>query len=355
MEEKKIRIGISLGDINGISSEILIKALSDERIYKYAHIIIYGSESALNYAQKSVAEFKTKFHVIQKNENKTTFKTANVFDIGGPNVIITPGQANDFAGKLAIQFLNTALEDLKLNKIDVLVTAPLNKSTIKEKEVFTGHTEYIAKFFNASESMMLMVYENLRVGLVTNHLPLEDVKKNLNANLILRKLQIMQKSLKQDFGIDKPKIAVLSLNPHAGDNGLLGNEEKEIILPAITKAKENGILAWGVYAADGFFGNGLFTQFDGVLAMYHDQGLIPFKALSGSRGVNFTAGLSIVRTSPDHGTAYDIVGKDIAEYESILSAIYTAIDIYNTRSNYKFYSSNPMKRNQDPKRDESKK
>jgi 4-hydroxythreonine-4-phosphate dehydrogenase len=347
-EGKKIRIGISMGDINGISPEVIIKALSDERMYKFCQFVVYGSEAALSYHQKNIANHKAHFNVLEP-EAKLSHTKPNLLEIGGNTVIITGGQANDFAGKLALQFLNTALEDLKSGKIDALVTAPLNKSTIKvDKDIFTGHTEYIAKYFNASESMMLMVYNEMRVGLVTNHLPLDDVKKNLNANLITRKIKALHKSLKEDFGLEHPKIAVMGLNPHAGDNGLLGNEEKDIIYPAIQKAKESNILAFGPFAADGFFGTGQYEHFDGVLAMYHDQGLIPFKSISMSEGVNYTAGLPVIRTSPDHGTAYDIVGKDKADYTSMLNSIFYAIDLAQNRISHKIYAANPLQKQSKP-------
>lgn len=346
MEEKKrIRIGITLGDINSIAPEVVIKALFDERLMRYCQFIVYGNETAINYHKKLIAHHKTNFHVLAAGENKLNSKIPNLLHMGDQNTIVNLGQPSDIAGKWALQFLNQALQDLKENKIDGIVTAPLNKSTIKlDKEVFTGHTEYISKFFNVAETMMLMVYRELRVGLVTNHLPLEQVSAAINANLIQKKLKLFQKSLKDDFGIDKPRIAVLSLNPHAGDAGLLGKEEKDIIAPAIQKAQESDILAYGPFAADGFFGNGQYKFFDGVLAMYHDQGLIPFKAISGAEGVNFTAGLPIIRTSPDHGTAYDIAGKDCANYESMLNAIYTVIDIHAARQDKIEYGSNPIQK-----------
>ena len=344
-EKKKLKIGITLGDINSIAPEIVIKALHDERLMKFCQFIVYGNEVAINYHKKLIANYKTNFQIITEADPKLSSKIPNLINFGDQNTILNLGQANDFAGKWALTFLNAALEDLKEGKIDALVTAPLNKSTIKiEKDTFTGHTEYISKFFNVQESMMLMVDHDLRVGLVTNHLPLEQVSSQINSALILKKLKIFQKSLKEDFGIEKPKIAVLSLNPHAGDSGLLGKEEKEIILPAVQKAIETDILAFGPFAADGFFGNGKFKFFDGVLAMYHDQGLVPFKAISGAEGVNFTAGLPIIRTSPDHGTAYDIAGKDLANHDSILNAIYLALDIHDNRQNLKEYGANPIQK-----------
>lgn len=346
MEEKKrIRIGITLGDINSIAPEVVIKALFDERLMKYCQFIVYGNETAINYHKKLIAHHKTNFHLLQAGDTKWNNKIPNLLHMGDQNTIVNLGQPSDIAGKSAMQFLNQALQDLKDQKIDGIVTAPLNKSTIKlEKDTFTGHTEYISKYFNAAETMMLMVYRELRVGLVTNHLPLEQVSAAINSNLIQKKLKLFQKSLKQDFGIDKPRIAVLSLNPHAGDAGLLGKEEKEIIAPAIQKAQENDVLAYGPFAADGFFGNGQYKFFDGILSMYHDQGLIPFKAISGAEGVNFTAGLPIIRTSPDHGTAYDIAGKDQANYESMLNAIYLVMDIHAARQNKIEYGSNPIQK-----------
>jgi 4-hydroxythreonine-4-phosphate dehydrogenase len=344
-EKKKIKIGITLGDINSIAPEVVIKALYDERIMKFCQFIVYGNEVAINYHKKLIAHYKTNFHLLTQTENKLNHKSPNLISIGDQHTIVNLGQANDFAGKMALSFINTALQDLKEGKIDALVTAPINKSTIKlEKETFTGHTEYISKYFGSQESMMLMVHNDLRIGLATNHLPLEQISSSLNANVIMRKLKIFQKSLKEDFGIDKPRIAVLSLNPHAGDNGLLGKEEKEIIIPAIQKSMDADLLAYGPFAADGFFGTGQFKYFDGILAMYHDQGLIPFKALSGSEGVNFTAGLPVIRTSPDHGTAYDIAGKDLADHSSLLNAIYLALDVHAARQLKVEYGSNPIQK-----------
>lgn len=345
MDEKhKIRIGITLGDINGISPEIIIKALSDERLYKYGTFIVYGSEVAIKYHQKLLPDYKANFNILS-GDSKISLTRPNLIEIGGSQAIVTMGQANDSAGRLAMSFLNAALSDLKSNKIDALITCPLNKSTIKlEKEPFTGHTEFISKYFNASETMMLMVYENLRVGLVTNHLPIEEISKNLNSQLIINKIKTLNQTLSKDFAIHRPKIAVLGLNPHAGDNGLLGKEEKEIILPAIQKATAQGIFAYGPFAADGFFGNGLYKNFDAVLAMYHDQGLVPFKSISGSEGVNYTAGMPIIRTSPDHGTAYDIAGKNLADINSLLNCIFYTKDILINRSHYTEDTASPMKR-----------
>jgi len=258
---------------------------------------------------------------------------------------LTIGQASKEAGMFAFKSLEAAVADLASNKVDVIVTAPIDKDSIQSKDFnFPGHTEYLAKFANTDKVLMFLVSEALKVGIVTGHLPLKDVAQNISKEKIHEKLLLMQESLVKDFGVNKPKIAVLGLNPHAGDNGLIGTEEKDIIIPAIREAQEKGMLVYGPFGADGFFGAGSYKRYDAVLAMYHDQGLAPFKALAFDQGVNFTAGLPVVRTSPDHGTSYDIAGKGIADESSLRAAIFTACDVYRQRKASREYSSNPLKR-----------
>ncbi|HQG38918.1 MAG TPA: 4-hydroxythreonine-4-phosphate dehydrogenase PdxA, partial [Chitinophagales bacterium] len=253
------------------------------------------------------------------------------------------GTPTDITGSYALKSLEAACEALKNKQIDVLVTAPINKKVIHSyKFPFAGHTEYLMTQFEAKENLMFMVSDNLRVGLVTNHLPIKEVAANITKEKIIRKLQLMETSLREDFGIDKPRIAVLALNPHAGDFGVIGKEETDIILPAIKEVKDKGMVVFGPYPADGFFGSCNYNKFDGILAMYHDQGLIPFKHIAGEEGTNFTAGLNIVRTSPDHGTAEDIAGKGIADETSFRKAIYMAVDIFNQRNNLSEMRANPL-------------
>lgn len=339
----KINIGITIGDINGVGPEVIIRTLADERILQHCDVTIFGDSSFINYYKNIVGEPQFKFFNLNKWEN-INHKIPNVVSVVEDKVNIEPGQATEVSGQVALRSIDKALEALKDGHIQALVTAPLNKHNIPEGEhKFTGHTEYIARSFEAEESLMFLTYENLRVGLATNHVPLQDVAKVLSPEIILKKLRIMNDSLKRDFLINQPKIAVLGLNPHAGDNNLLGNEETDIIMPAIAKAKDEGIFIIGPFAADGFFGSGHYKQFDGILAMYHDQGLVPFKTLSFSEGVNFTAGLSVVRTSPDHGTAYDIAGKGKANPGSFRTALFQALDIYRNRLEYDDMTANPVK------------
>lgn len=333
MNKDKIKIGISIGDINGIGLEIIIKTLMDNRMMNHFTPIVYGSPRIASYHRKVLGINDFSFNRI-RDVKEASQKRPNMQVCWNEEVIIELGKSSNVAGEYALKSLQYALDDLKTGKIQALVTAPVNKNNMQSDAFkFPGHTEYLQHEFGASNSLMFLISDNLRVGVVTGHIPLKEVASQITKENILKKLKLMNNSLKTDFGISKPRIAVLGLNPHAGDNGTLGMEEQEIIAPAIQHAKENNnILAFGPYPADGFFGSGKFSSFDAVLAMYHDQGLIPFKALEFGSGVNFTAGLPIIRTSPDHGTGYDIAGKNQADIDSFRSAIFAAIDIYKTRN-----------------------
>ena len=344
IENKKVRVGITVGDINGIGLEVIIKTFKDNRMYQQIIPVIYGSTKVANIHRKVLRMSDFRFNIINKVEDAKP-KKVNLINLGGDeNIKVELGKPTKDSGEFAFKSLEAATKDLAEGKIDVLVTAPINKDAIQNAGFkFPGHTEYLAHLSKTDNYLMLLMNDVLKIGVVTGHIPLKDVAESLNTKDIINKIEILNKSLKSDFGIIKPKIAVLGLNPHAGDNGKIGTEEKDIILPAILKSKEKDILVYGPYSADGFFGSGSFKDFDGILAMYHDQGLAPFKALSFGSGVNFTAGLPIVRTSPDHGTAYEIAGQRKADAESFRHAIYAAIDIYNQRSNYKTITANPLK------------
>jgi 4-hydroxythreonine-4-phosphate dehydrogenase len=334
MNQRKIKpiIGISIGDINGIGAEVTMKALLDARIQRLITPVIYAHSKALNYYKKELQ--LDEFNYLQiKSIEEIHHKKINVINVLEECPEIHPGVETHEAGKMALAALNHSIADLKAKKIDALVTAPLNKNNINQEDFpFVGHTEHLTAAFDVSESLMFLVAEEIRVGLVTGHIPLKDVSTKITAGAISKKLDLMITSLTQDFGILKPKIAVLGLNPHAGEDGLLGSEEKEIIIPQVRAYKEKGHLVFGPYPADGFFGMMHHKKFDGVLAMYHDQGLIPFKAMAFETGVNFTAGLPVIRTSPDHGTAYNIAGKKIADEGSMRAAIFQAYDIINART-----------------------
>lgn len=341
-KNKKLKVGISHGDINGIGYEIIIKSLSDQRMMDLFTPIVYGSSKVASYHRKINGFHDFSFNIIDKSASPH-LKKANLIEITDKDVKVEIGKSSRIAGELAFTALEASVEGLKQNNIDVLVTSPINKSNIQSEQFdFPGHTEYLAKKFDVEDYLMLMVSGNLRLGVVTGHIPIQDVSKTLSIDLISRKIKILHESLIKDFGISKPKIALLGLNPHAGDDGLLGKEENEIIIPAIKKAFEEEILVFGPYPADGFFGANTYNEFDGVLAMYHDQGMIAFKTLSFDSGVNFTAGLPIVRTSPSHGTAYEIAGKRKASTSSFHEAIYLAIDIFNNRKMYAELTENPL-------------
>lgn len=343
MIQNKIVVGISHGDINGVSYEVIIKSLMDNRIFDFCVPIVYGSAKVAAYHRKALNINNFSFNNI-KSADEANVKRANIINCLDDNVRVELGKSTNIAGESSLISLENAVKDLKEGKIDVLVTAPINKDNVQsEKFNFPGHTEYLTKESKSKESLMFMVSENLKVGVVTTHLPLSKVPEAITEEAILNKLRIMNKSLIQDFRIRKPKIAVLGLNPHAGDNGLLGKEEVDIIVPTLNKAKEEGILALGPYPADGFFGSDNFKKFDAILAMYHDQGLTPFKALAFNSGVNYTAGLDFIRTSPGHGTAFELAGLNQASEVSFRNALYLACDIFRSRTEYKEISKNPLK------------
>ncbi len=340
----RLRVGITHGDFNGVGYEVILKMLDDARILELCTPIIYGSAKIAAFYRKSL-ELAGPWQPVQINSAADASADAvNIINVIGQEAHITPGEASKEAGEAAFIALERAVEDLKNGHIDVLLTAPINKSTIQSDTFrFPGHTEYLAaSAADGSQPLMILFNENIRVALVTTHLPIAKVPEAITTENIVEKLALFNKSLTTDFAVVKPRIAVLALNPHAGEEGLLGKEEKEIIAPAIEKARQMKIHAFGPYAADGFFGNGLYTKFDGVLAMYHDQGLAPFKTLAMDSGVNFTAGLPFVRTSPDHGTGYDIAGKNRASEESMRAALYAAIDIYRSRQTFNEMTASPL-------------
>ena len=331
---RMIRVGITHGDINGVGYEIIMKALSDERMVEMCTPVIFGSAKLMTYFRK-MFDIEGFTYTVVDSVDDIIDGECNLVNISSEEYKVEIGQATEISGKAAVASLNAAVEAMKNGHVDVLVTAPINKKAVQSDEFnFPGHTEYLEKQFGVDEVAMIMVTDNLKVGVVTGHIPLKNVCKSITTEKILKKLRLMKTSLQRDFGIDAPKIAVLGLNPHCGDGGLLGDEEQQIILPAVQAATEEGIMAFGPYSPDGFFGLGNYSKYDAVLAMYHDQGLTPFKALAFEEGVNYTAGLPIIRTSPDHGTAYEMAGRDIADPRSMISAIYTAIDIFNRRADY---------------------
>jgi len=343
MQQQRPLIGISTGDVNGIGIELIIKTFSDHRILELCTPVIFASNKVINFYRKAMPEIIFNYQST-KDFNRISHKQVNVFNCWEEEVAITPGQLTDTGGFYAVKSLAAAAEALKERKIHGLVTAPIHKKNIQSNGFnFTGHTPFLKHVFGANDVLMLMTAENFKVGLVTEHVPISEVAKHITREAILSKLNILKDSLIKDFGIDKPKIAVLGLNPHAGDEGLIGKEEEEIIKPAIKDAKHS-MLVFGPYSADAFFARNQQLKFDAVLAMYHDQGLIPFKSLSIGEGVNYTAGLPVVRTSPDHGTAFDIAGKNKADASSFIAAIYSCIDIINQRYEYEENRKNPMKK-----------
>jgi 4-hydroxythreonine-4-phosphate dehydrogenase len=342
---EKLKIGISIGDVNGIGLEVIIKTLADSRIYDYCTPIVYGHTKVASFYRRTTHIEELNFTVIGKAAEASARKERKpqMINCWEEDVKIEPGVVNNAVGKYAFLSLERATNDLIAGHIDVLVTAPINKDTIQGEEFnFPGHTEYLQDRGGAAESLMFLVSDNLKVGVVTGHIPVAKVAESITTEKIVAKLKLMDHSLRNDFWVRKPKIAVLGLNPHAGDNGLIGEEEKTIIAPALEEARNNNILAFGPYAADGFFANGSYLQFDAVLAMYHDQGLIPFKQIAFESGVNFTAGLNFVRTSPDHGTAYDIAGKNKASEVSFREAMFTAMHIVKHRRETLELEENPL-------------
>jgi 4-hydroxythreonine-4-phosphate dehydrogenase len=343
MEPHKLRIGITHGDINGIGYEVIIKTLSDSRLLETCTPIVYGSPKVAAYHRKALDVELFSFNQIA-NAREANSKRVNIINCVDEEIRVELGKSTPEAGEASLLALQAAVRDLKSGDIDVVVTAPINKENIQSEQFrFPGHTEFFASEFAAKNFMMLMVSEQLKVGVVTGHIPVQQVPLSLTKEKILTNIRILHKTVLEDFSIRKPRIAVLGLNPHAGDHGVIGSEDQDIIKPAIKQASEEGIIALGPFAADGFFGSGDYKKFDAVLAMYHDQGLIPFKLLAFESGVNYTAGLPIIRTSPGHGTAYDIAGKGVASEDSFRNAIYLAIDVFASRKQFKDLSKNPLK------------
>jgi 4-hydroxythreonine-4-phosphate dehydrogenase len=337
-------VGITTGDLNGIGLECIIKIFSDQRVLEFCTPVVFGNNKVLNFYRKALPEVNINYNNI-KDLTKLSPKQVNIVNTWEEDVAITPGSLNEIGGKYAVQSLLAATQALKENKIHALITAPIHKKNVKTEEFpFTGHTPFLKDFFGVKDVLMLMCAENMRVGLVTEHVPVSEIAKHITKESIISKLRLMKDSLRRDFGIDKPRIAVLGLNPHAGDEGLIGKEDDEIIRPAVIESKKSDMLVYGPYAADAFFARGNHEKFDGVLAMYHDQGLIPFKSLAKGLGINYTAGLPGVRTSPDHGTAFDIAGKDKADESSFREAIFVALDIHAKRSGYQDAHRNPLRK-----------
>ena len=342
----RIKIGISIGDFNGVGLEIILKTFAQKKIFDYCTPILYGASKVVSY-HKNIVGSNLQFQSVRSPEVAGSGKLS-IVNCWNDNVTITLGKPSESSGKYAILSLEAAANDLRDQKIDALVTAPINKSAMQLAGFsFPGHTEYLTKQLEGEESLMFMVSDHLKVGLVTNHLPLGDVPIALTKEKLSKKLHIMNESLKMDFGLERPSIAVLGLNPHAGDAGLLGDEEDKLIRPVVIENKKKGMLVMGPFSADAFFGSGQYKKFDAVLAMYHDQGLIPFKTLTFGEGVNFTAGLKGVRTSPDHGTAYDLAGKNEADHASFRNAIFKAIDICRNRSEYEDLKKNALVKRKD--------
>lgn len=350
------KLGITIGDINGIGLEVILKTFEDTRLLELCQPIIYGSSKIVSYHKNIVeADSKIQFHSINRIEEAKE-GVLNVLNCWEETVKISLGEITEEAGTYAFKSMEYAVRDVKAGHIDGIVTAPIHKKAMQLAGFeHPGHTEYLTQQDEADESLMFLVDGGLRVGLVSNHLPIQKVAEALNPDLILRKLELMHDTLRQDFGIDRPKIAVLGLNPHAGDEGAIGDEEQGVVRPAIKSAIKDDILAFGPYPADGFFGSGTQKKFDAVLAMYHDQGLIPFKILAFGAGVNFTAGLEIVRCSPDHGTAFDIAGKNAAKPYSFRQAVFLTIDIIRHRAAYAERHANPLERQQQKRRPKRRK
>jgi 4-hydroxythreonine-4-phosphate dehydrogenase len=339
----KVKIGISIGDTNGIGLEVILKTFAESKMLDYCTPIIYGHTKVVSFHRKALNMGDLVFNVINTPDAAHPRKV-NLINAWEEDVKIELGVANEIGGKYAFLSLQKATDDLVSGAIDALVTAPINKNNIQSEAFsFPGHTEYLQERAGSSDVLMFLVSDSLRVGVVTGHIPVQDVSKAITQEKIVKKIKLINDSLKKDFWTEKPKIAILGLNPHASDNGLLGNEEAEIIAPAIQEAFDKGIICFGPYPADGFFGNGTYKKFDAVLAMYHDQGLIPFKTIAFSTGVNYTAGLKFIRTSPDHGTGYDIAGKNIADPTSFTEAVFSAIHIVKHRKEQDQLLSNQLR------------
>ena len=338
---KRLKIGITQGDTNGVGWEVILKIFSDNRLAEMFTPVIYGSSVAAAFYQKRLNDIEPVKFVVVEGAERAQQGRVNLVECGAKELSVTPGKPSKAGGEAAAAALNRAIEELKSGAIDALVTAPIDKEMIQSESLsYTGHTEFLAKELDG-EPLMIMASELMRVGLATIHVPVAKVAESLSKELIVERINQMNASMRQDFGVVRPKVAVLALNPHAGDGGLLGKEEEEIIKPAIVEAYEAGVLAFGPFAADGFFASGQFKNYDAILAMYHDQGLAPFKTLT-PNGVNFTASLSEVRTSPDHGVAYDIAGKGVADEQSMRNAIYDAIDSVQRRREWAEWNANPL-------------
>lgn len=355
MENRKIRVGITHGDINGVGYEVILKTFSDPTMLELCTPVVYGSPKVAAYHRKAM-EIQTSFSIVNSAEEVQDGRV-NVVNCIEEELKVELTKPTSEAGKAALAALERALADYREGLFDVLVTAPINKHTIQSDAFhFPGHTEYIEERVGGGQkALMILLKGDFRVALVTGHVPVRDIAGELTKELIMEKMEIFHRSLKKDFGIDNPRIAVFSLNPHAGDNGLLGTEEQEVIIPAMKEMIARGVQCFGPYPADGFMGSGNYTHFDGILAMYHDQGLAPFKALAMDEGVNFTAGLPIVRTSPAHGTAYDIAGKGIASEDSFRQAVYVAMDVFRNRAWEREISARPLRKQYYEKRDDSDK
>lgn len=340
--ENRPVIGFTCGDINGIGAELLIKTLGDNRILDICTPIIFGNNKLINFYRKNLPDININFTII-KDLGRINFKQLNLYHCWEEEVVINPGILNETGGKYAVKSLTAAAQALKENKIDGLVTAPIHKSNTRSETFnFTGHTPYLKNLYGAADVAMFMLAHNMRVALMTEHVPVNEITKKITRDSIISKLQVVNNSLKRDFNINKPRIAVLGLNPHAGDEGLIGKEEEEMIKPAVKEARQRDIFCFGPYPADAFFARGQYEKFDAVLAMYHDQGLIPFKSLSIGEGVNYTAGLTGIRTSPDHGVAFDIAGQGKADESSFREAIFTCVDIVTGRKEYDEQHKNPL-------------
>jgi 4-hydroxythreonine-4-phosphate dehydrogenase len=341
-KEEKIKVGISVGDLNGIGTEVILKTFQDNRMLELCTPVIFGSTKILSF-QKKQFNIQANFNGIASLD-KVQHGKINVVNIWKESVSIAYGTSSEAVGKLAIESFVEATKALKEGTIDILVTAPINKHNVQSEDFkFPGHTDYLGENLEG-DSLMLMVNDSLRVGLLTDHVAVKDVSAAITPELIQKKVDIIYNTLKQDFGISKPKIAVLGINPHVGDNGVIGVEDDEVLKPTLEKIRNAGKLVFGPYAADSFFASSNYKNFDAILAAYHDQGLIPFKTLSFGQGVNFTAGLNKVRTSPDHGTAYEIAGKNKADYNSFKEAVFTGIQIFKTRQTYQEIAKNPLKK-----------
>jgi 4-hydroxythreonine-4-phosphate dehydrogenase len=342
IENRDVKVAVTHGDFNGIGYEVIIKTFRNQTMLDLCTPVVYGSSKLASYHKKAINENRLHFNLVKSARDAVNHRL-NIVNVFYQEARVELGTSNPLAGELAFTALEKAVHDLKHGDVDVLVTAPINKDNIQSNEFhFPGHTEYLAEKFESDTALMLMVAGDLRIGVVTGHIPIKDVSGAISKSLIVKKLKIMFQSLRRDFNIRKPKIAVLGLNPHAGDNGLIGKEELEEIIPAVNELNSKGELVYGPFSSDGFFADGKYKGFDAILAMYHDQGLIPFKTLAFDEGVNFTAGLPVVRTSPGHGTAYDIAGKNLAKPDSFRAAVYLAIDIFRNRKMYDEVNANPL-------------